>query len=95
MNPLPYELAQVQIAGLQRQAERDRTACGACDTGETGPKTPRSWDIGPPPPRSYREEYRATTASASPGVLTPDRHHRIQQLSSYSQDIDREEWKVQ
>jgi hypothetical protein len=29
MNPLPYELAQVQIAGLHRQAEQDRTACRA------------------------------------------------------------------
>ena len=50
MNPLPYELAQLPIAGLHRQAERDRTACRARDTGGTGPKTPRSWDIGPPPP---------------------------------------------
>ena len=26
MNPLPYELAQAQIADLHRRAERDRTA---------------------------------------------------------------------
>jgi hypothetical protein len=29
MNPLPYELVQAQIAGLHRQAERDRIACRA------------------------------------------------------------------
>ena len=29
MNPLPYELAQAQIADLHRQAEQDQIACHA------------------------------------------------------------------
>jgi len=39
--------------------------------------------------------FAAGTAPAGPGVPTPDRHHRIQQLSSRSQDIDREERRAQ